>query len=735
MRDPTLRVEVTNWSLEKLIKKFVEKDIRLPEMQRKYVWTREKVRALIDSLYKDYPSGSILLWNTSDPPKTRDVAIATEESENGGESYLLLDGQQRLTSLSAIITGATIKTRKNRTVKDSKIELCFNVNHPDNLIDSDTAGEDLDDENGNDEHIVFKLKNPAIASNPYWIDVTQLFKKDPVTVLEENIDSKDPGYKKYLQRLNTLYNKLTTYTYPVQILDRSSSYAEVADIFVRINSQGSKSRKSDLALAQVTSRWDGSMDLFSSLSEECREKGHDLDEGFLIKCLMSVSTGQSRFKNIGNTPTRQIQNSWEDTKMSLQFVIDFLKNNAGVETAEILPVKFLIIPLVCIAAKHDCRFPPDLERAATRWFYAALMWGRYSKGSTETVLDEDLGLIRDYERPIEPMMEKIRLQSGRLDVKEEDLAVSSVKNPFFSMMYILARNANAKDWHSGLVISADTNSGLRHKWVFDHGLLKDSLQKKHDNAKKMRQLSSEIANIVFVDKYNDQNYVEPQEYLKDVVESRGESVLDAQCVPADPVLWQVEMYEEFLKSRRQAIATSINDLMESLERDDHAQASDSDVISKGETALVEFKSSLFWDYRQNKKNDNLADVVMKAVTAFLNAHGGTVYVGVSDDGSILGLDKDYKCMSRHRGWDGWSQSFVNALKKIGKEWVAYVSHDKIVVDGKEVAKITVKKSKSPVYVDPFGRSEFNVRVGTANQTFNSKQTAEYVSRHFERPGA
>lgn len=126
---------------------------------------------------------------------------------------------------------------------------------------------------------------------------------------------------------------------------------------------------------------------------------------------------------------------------------------------------------------------------------------------------------------------------------------------------------------------------------------------------------------------------------------------------------------------------------------------------------------------------------MKAVTAFLNAHGGTVYVGVSDDGTILGLDKDYRCISRHRGWDGWSQSFVNMLKKIGKEWAVYVSHDKMVVDGKEVAKITVKKSKMPVYVDPFGRSEFNVRVGTTNQTFNSKQTADYVARHFEHPGA
>lgn len=727
-------MKVTNCTVEELVNQFVDKEIVLPEMQRKYVWTKEKVRALVDSLYKDYPSGSILLWKTGNPPETRDAAIETDGRGIGFGSHLLLDGQQRLTSLAAVITGAEVKIRRGKTTQKSRIEICFNIDHPDNLIDSDTAGEDLDDENGDDGHIVFKLKSPAIAGSPYWIDVTRLFQEGPVKVLAENIDAKDPSYQKYLERLSNLYNKRTTYFYPVQVLDRSSSYAEVADIFVRINSQGTKLRKSDLALAQVTSRWKGSMDLFSNLSEECREKGYELDEGFLIKCLMSVATGQSRFKNISNTPIRQIQDSWEKTKMGLHFVIDFLKSNAGVETTEILPVKFLIIPMVCIAARHDCHFPPALERPVTRWFYAALMWGRYSRGSTETVLDEDLGLIGYDERPIEQMVEKIRMQSGRLEVKGEDLEGATVKSPFFSMMYILARNANAKDWRSGLVIGTDTGNGLRHKPVFDRGMLKDSLHKKH-NPKKTRQLCSDIANIVFVDRYYDLKYARPEEYLKDVVEDRGEDVLNAQCVPTDPALWRVEMYEEFLRHRRQAIAASINGLMESLTGAGRPHMSDADAISKGESALVEFKSSMFWDYHQGKKNEKLVDAVMRAVTAFLNTNGGTVYVGIGDGREVHGLDADYRCMGRHTDWDGWSQSFVNALKKIGKEMVTYVSHDRIVVDGKDVARITVKRSKAPVYVDPFGRAEFNVRVGTTNQTFNPKQTADYVAEHFEDPGA
>ena len=713
-------------SLEELVRQFVSKEIRLPEIQRGYVWKPEKARALIDSIYKGYPSGSILLWDTDTLPETRDAAVETKEPETNRRSYLLLDGQQRLTALSAVLTGATIKTRKNRDVREERIEIYFNMNHPDKLDDSDTVGEDMDDEDKDDEHAVFRIKNQAIANSPDWIDVTRLFEKGPVPVIsEKGIDSANPNYNKYLDRLYRLLGKWTEYKYAVQILDRDKSYAEVADIFVRINSQGSKLRKSDLALAQVTSKWKGSMEKFSALSEECRDKGYDLDEGFLIRCLTSAATGQCRFKNISSMPISAMQEYWEKTEKSLRFVIDFLKNNAGVETTEILSAKFLIIPIVCIAVKSGYRFTPALERAIKRWFYAALMWGRYSR-SAETALDEDLALIRDDENPVGQMVEKIRLRSGRLEVKEEDLAASYTKNPFFYMMYILARNAKARDWRSGLVISTEVGEKLRYRQVFDPRALKESTQKHGARAK--RQIGLEIANMVFADKPGRQKHPRPEEHLEDVVKTHGEDALRSQCVPTDPALWRVERYDDFLLHRRRAIADAINDLMKSLEAEGRPRAPDAEIIKGGESSRVEFKSSLLWDYNQHKKNPGLADAVMRAVTAFLNTDGGTVYVGVEDGGGVLGLDADYGCMSKRRNWDGWSQSFANALDKIGKDFAACVTHEKISVDGKDVAKITVKKSSGRAFMNPSGQSEFIVRNGTANRTLNSKETAEYLAK-------
>src|SRR5688572_32875065 len=83
-------------------------ELRLPEMQRRYVWPGTRVRDLLDSLYRGYPSGTILVWETDREMPTRDLDI----KQNAGAfraSKLLLDGQQRLTSLSAVLRGAPVE--------------------------------------------------------------------------------------------------------------------------------------------------------------------------------------------------------------------------------------------------------------------------------------------------------------------------------------------------------------------------------------------------------------------------------------------------------------------------------------------------------------------------------------------------------------------------------------------------------------------------------------------------
>ena len=117
----------------------------------------------------------------------------------------------------------------------------------------------------------------------------------------------------------------------------------------------------------------------------------------------------------------------------------------------------------------------------------------------------------------------------------------------------------------------------------------------------------------------------------------------------------------------------------------------------------------------------------------MNTNGGVLYVGVDDSGPILGLGRDYECLDRkRRNWDGWSQEFANQFGKIGAEYIRDVKIERICLEGKDVAKITVSRGKEPAYIEPSGKAEFYVRVGTTTQPLNPKRTADYTRRrHFE----
>src|SRR4051794_39684614 len=116
-------------------------ELRLPEMQRRYVWRAPRVRDLLDSLYRGYPSGAILLWETDEDVPLQDFAVSQSASPYAN-TRLLLDGQQRLTSLSAVIRGEPVTVRG----RQRPIELLFNLEHPEVLALVTEVNEDSDDD-------------------------------------------------------------------------------------------------------------------------------------------------------------------------------------------------------------------------------------------------------------------------------------------------------------------------------------------------------------------------------------------------------------------------------------------------------------------------------------------------------------------------------------------------------------------------------------------------------------
>ena len=116
----------TDITVRELIDKIKNGDLLLPEMQRRYVWPATRVRDLLDSLYREYPTGTILVWQTDLDIETKDIAIEGKKDSIMSNRLLLLDGQQRLTSLAAIVTGSKIKVRNY----SKPIDILFNLEHP-----------------------------------------------------------------------------------------------------------------------------------------------------------------------------------------------------------------------------------------------------------------------------------------------------------------------------------------------------------------------------------------------------------------------------------------------------------------------------------------------------------------------------------------------------------------------------------------------------------------------------
>jgi hypothetical protein len=235
-------------SVEELVGMIERGELRLPEMQRRYVWRSTRVRDLLDSLYRGYPSGAILLWETDEAVPQRDFAVFQRQSPYQS-TRLLLDGQQRLTSLWAVIRGKPVAVRG----RQKPIEILFNLEHPDELAvvtevneDDDEDDDLIDDETDSSEDelqrrfdkMTFVVSTRKLEQLPRWLKVSEVFKADSDADFLRRAgvaDFEDPRYNKYSQRLARLRG-IRKYMYRMDVLERSLSYDEVTEIFVRVNS-------------------------------------------------------------------------------------------------------------------------------------------------------------------------------------------------------------------------------------------------------------------------------------------------------------------------------------------------------------------------------------------------------------------------------------------------------------------------------------------------------------------
>ncbi|MCL2523246.1 MAG: DUF262 domain-containing protein [Betaproteobacteria bacterium] len=558
-------------SVEELVSMIERGELRLPEMQRQYVWRSTRVRDLLDSLYRGYPSGAILLWETDEAVPLQDFAVS--QSTNPYQSTrLLLDGQQRLTSLSAVIRGEPVSVRGRRR----PIDLLFNVEHPDQLAvvtEVEENGDDEDDADDDSELIgdetdstedellkrfnkmTFVVATRKLEQLPHWVKVSEVFKTDndaPFLKRAGISGFDDPRYEKYSQRLARLRG-IRKYVYRMDVLERTLSYDEVTEIFVRVNSLGAKLRSSDLALAQITAKWRHSLQTFQDFQKACVKTGFDLDLGLHLKNLMAFATGQSRFQIVGSLSVEKLQKAWKEACEGMEFALNFLRSNLGIDSPALLSSPFLLVVLAYFGHSRNYALSNDEARQLRYWALMANAKGRFSRGSSETILDQDLASIRQG-GAVSELIDRLRLQFGRLDITAEELEGRNQRSALFKTMFLAFRAAGAKDWRSHLAIALD-HSGVQHRLQFHH-IFPKAVLKTSFTARE----ADDIANLAFIGGKTNRAISDkaPAVYLPPLVDQLGEPAFAAQCIPVEASLLEVEGYKAFLLERRKRIATALN---------------------------------------------------------------------------------------------------------------------------------------------------------------------------------
>ncbi|GAA2177226.1 DUF262 domain-containing protein [Arthrobacter parietis] len=519
--------------LSTILDQIDSQDMALPEFQRGYVWNRQQVRSLFTSLYKGYPIGGFMTWNThSAAARTRG-----QESDREGSVKLLLDGQQRATTLYGVMRGTPPKFFEGNA--QAFTDLYFHVH---------------------DE--VFEFYAPVkMKDNPSWINVSELMVKGVERYLSSHSDIAALGpveMLKVMARITKLGDIQHRDVHIEEVSGADKTVDVVVDIFNRVNSGGTKLSKGDLALAKICASWPEARAEMNGHRERWAAAGYKFSLEWLLRNVNAVLTGEALFTALARVPEEDLRSGLKETANLVSIVLDVIAARLGLDFDRVFPARFAVPIMARYLHNNGGRFPNAGERdRLLTWYIHAAMWGRFA-GSTESYLNVDLKAVD--EGGIEGLMSQMLRTRGDLIVREADFGGNTLGARFYPMLYLLTRTQGAKDFTTGIALSAHMlgrNSSLQVHHIFPKARLYEAGYTKEEvNAVANYCFLTQDANLDITDR-------DPAEYFP-AVESAFPGALASQWVPQDKTLWTIDRYKEFLAARRQLLADAMNRVLEEL---------------------------------------------------------------------------------------------------------------------------------------------------------------------------
>lgn len=156
------------------------------------------------------------------------------------------------------------------------------------------------------------------------------------------------------------------------------------------------------------------------------------------------------------------------------------------------------------------------------------------------------------------------------------------------------------------------------------------------------------------------------------------------------------------------------------------------LIAQGESRELEFKSSLRWDFNENRVNRGLEVPVLKTLAGFMNADGGTLLIGVDDQGVAVGLEQDYQTLKK-KDRDGFEQAIIGAVaSKMGGDIAPFIQIVFHKVSGHEICRLIALPSPRPVYLELEGSPKFFIRSGATTRDLNVREGIEWIAARWKK---
>ena len=707
--------------ISQALDKIDEKQLFVPAFQREYVWKRDDAKQLVDSLIKEYPTGTMLTWETNNPPELKGPH---KYDEKQGAVRILLDGQQRLTTLYMLIRGG--------------------------LPPYYTAPEILNDTRGLHVNVETReleyYKKLKMENDPRWQNLTDIFQrkiraKDVVRALEDKGEEvtreRDDLIDDNVKSIENILDR----EFPEQTIPVKATIREAIDIFYKVNASGVSLTEAELALAQISGYWPQARDTFKAKLTELEGRGYVFKLDFVVYALLaclhhSGSNMRLLHDQANDAPIRAAWKKLEE--QTLDYVANIMQSHAFVDHTDEINSVYALIPIIAYCYQQDSHLSEMHIKKLVKWFYYSQIRYRYISQLPQK-LDRDLRVIKESDQPFDELLQVIK-DERPLEIVADEFVGRAISHPLFPMMRWYFKSQGATCLTTGVKLAQPMGKKyqLENDHIFPFSKLRDAGYGKENRLK--YSLAQEITNRAILTQIANRakSATNAEDYLAEI-DNKNPDALAKQCIPSDPELWKIENYESFLHARRTMLANALNGFLSSITETKEAEAPITleEMIAEGESEELEFKQTLRWDIKEAKVNKGLEQVVVKTIAAFANSYGGgTLLIGVSDVGEAVGLDHDYASLGdadkdrfeihlRNLFADAFGQNFTASKLKI-----AFPE-----VEGSEICQIDVRPADAAVVISVADKNglkseKLYVRSGNSSPEMPMSEVQAFLGKRF-----